>query len=147
MGQTRNQKRQANWGGMNWIAQSSRLALYLRDGLACAYCNHSVEQGASLTLDHLVPCNDLPNGGNHKPVNLITACERCNKSRGTRKVADFAKAVAEYLNHDANADSIVAHIAACTARDPKPFRVQAKALIALRGTCKKVLDNLNTPAL
>ena len=29
--------------GMNWLPKARRLAIYLRDGLACAYCGASVE--------------------------------------------------------------------------------------------------------
>lgn len=31
--------------GMNWIRKDKRLAIYMRDGMACVYCG--------LTLDHL----------------------------------------------------------------------------------------------
>jgi len=37
--------------GMNWIRKEKRLAIYLRDGLACGYCGQSIEDGAKLTLD------------------------------------------------------------------------------------------------
>jgi hypothetical protein len=84
------------WNGMNWISQSSRLAIYLRDGLSCAYCGHSVELGAKLTLDHL-KAHSM--GGDNKPTNLVTSCERCNKSRGNRPVSSFCDVVAGYLNH------------------------------------------------
>ena len=53
-----------DWQGMNWIRQDKRLAIYLRDGLACAYCGHSVESGASLSLDHLKPASK--DGCNHE---------------------------------------------------------------------------------
>ena len=39
--------------GSKWIRPDKRLAIYLRDGLACAYCGDSVEEGAKLSLDHL----------------------------------------------------------------------------------------------
>lgn len=129
-----------NDNGMNWISQNSRLALYLRDGMACVYCGQSVEQkgGVILTLDHIVP-REL--GGDNKPSNLITACHRCNSSRGKRSVNVFCKAVAEYLNHGVDPKAIRKHIAACIKRDVKPFRVQARELIALRGSAKKALEN------
>ena len=37
--------------GMNWIRQDKRLAIYLRDGLACAWCGNGVENGAKLPLE------------------------------------------------------------------------------------------------
>jgi hypothetical protein len=133
---TTNQERKANWKGMNWIRQSSRLAIYLRDGLACVYCGHSVENGAQLTLDHVRPYD---NGGTNKPTNLVTCCHRCNSSRGKRSVAVFAVAVADYLNHGIDPDSIVLHVRACVKRNMKSFRLQAIKLIALRGSAAKVL--------
>ena len=84
------------WQGMNWIRQEKRLAIYLRDGLACAYCGDSVENGARLTLDHILPASK---GGSNDDTNLITCCERCNKSRGNRSIGRWTKAVADYLNH------------------------------------------------
>lgn len=136
---TTNQLRKANWQGMNWIRQSSRLAIYLRDGLACCYCGDSVENGCQLSLDHVQP-HDL--GGSNEISNLVTCCKRCNSSRGKRSVASFAKATAQYLNHGIEAKAIVNHVKACTKRDIKPFRKQANELIASRGSAAKVLANM-----
>lgn len=121
---------QANgkYQGSKWIRREKRLAIYLRDGLACAYCGQAVEDGASLTLDHLTPYSA---GGSHHEHNLITACQRCNSSRADRSVADFCGAVAGYLNRGLTGERIQAHIAACVAR---PLDVKAaKAVIAQRG--------------
>lgn len=79
--------RQAAWQGMNWCRPSTRLAIYLRDGLACVWCGAGVEEGARLTLDHLKPHSK---GGSNAPSNLLTACKRCNDSRGARSAAKFA---------------------------------------------------------
>lgn len=55
--------------GMNWIRPTTRLAIYLRDGLACVYCGQALEDGVQLTLDHIKPwCR----GGRHSPGNLVT---------------------------------------------------------------------------
>ena len=72
-------KRTENWQGMKWIRNEKRLAIYLRDGLACVYCAESVEDGATLTLDHL---KTHFRGGSNEAGNLVTACKRCNSSRG-----------------------------------------------------------------
>lgn len=37
--------------GAKWLQRKKRLALYARDGFACAYCGTSDK----LSLDHLVP--------------------------------------------------------------------------------------------
>jgi hypothetical protein len=99
--------------GMNWIRPSKRLAIYLRDGLACGYCHATIEQGARLTLDHLVPYSK---GGTNDATNLVTACGRCNSSRGNRTVQTFIVSVAAYLNRAGAAPAIAAHIKRCRAR-------------------------------
>lgn len=121
-------KRKAKNHGRNWLRPERRLALYLRDGLACAYCGAGVEEGVVLTLDHLQPyCQ----GGSNESSNLVTCCLRCNSSRGKRPWRAFAKAVAGYLNHGVTASDIVAHIRRSLRREV-PL-AQAKALIAARG--------------
>jgi len=121
---------------MNWIRQSSRLAVYLRDGLACAYCGAAVEDGATLSLDHLVPRS---RGGNHRVTNLVTCCKRCNSSRGNRSVRAFCRAVAEYLGHGIVAGEIERHVRACARRSMTAPRREARELIARRGSVARVL--------
>jgi len=132
----RDARSRGDWQGMNWIRQSSRLALYLRDGLACVWCGHSIEDGASLSLDHVTPHSQ---GGSNAPMNLVTACERCNKSRGTRSVRVFAAAVAEYLDHGAEAREITQHVRAAVRRSMVEARREARVLIARRGSVARVL--------
>lgn len=127
------------WQGMNWIRQEKRLAIYLRDGLACAYCGDSIESGASLSLDHLKPASK---GGSNHESNLVTCCERCNKSRGNRALGRWIKAVAGYLNHGITAKEIRAHVERCRDRKLTRYKKDAKAMIARRGSARKVLDNL-----
>ena len=125
---TKRPSRKAKSQGMNWIRKERRLAIYLRDGLACCWCGATIENGARLTLDHVVPYAD---GGSSRSECLVTACLRCNSSRGRRSIESFAVAVASYLNHGVRSDDILAHIRATVAR---PVDVaEAKALIARRG--------------
>ena len=126
--------RKENWNGMNWIRQEKRLAIYLRDGMACAYCGHAVEDGSQLTLDHIRPASK---GGSNDARNLVTCCARCNSSRADRPVASFARSVADYLNHGATADEIVAHITR-TRRRALPM-AEARAMMARRGSVAHVL--------
>lgn len=93
--------------GMNWIRPVKRLAIYMRDGLACVWCGATLED-AVLTLDHLKPYSKK---GDHDATNLVTCCHRCNSSRGNRSVTAFARAVAAYLNHGVKPTTILAHIA------------------------------------
>jgi HNH endonuclease len=114
--------------GMNWIRPEKRLAIYLRDGLSCAYCGCNVEDGAKLTLDHLVAHSK---GGSNEPTNLITCCHRCNSGRGNRSWRKFAGNVAQYINHGVTAVEIISHIGRTRKRVPDV--PAAKELMARRG--------------
>ena len=126
-----------NYQGMNWIRQEKRLAIYLRDGLSCAYCGDSVENGAKLSLDHLTPHSD---GGSNREDNLVTCCCRCNSSRGNRPLKTWCKAVAGYVNHGVKAKDIERHVAECVSRPLD--KAGAKEMIARRGSAAKVLAGL-----
>ncbi len=130
-------ERNENWAGMNWIRQEKRLAIYLRDGMACAYCGASVEQGAQLTLDHVKP---VSKGGCNDASNLVTCCSRCNSARGSRPVSTFAAATAGYLGHGVTGSEIVKHVANCRRR-ALPMAA-AKELIARRGSAARVLAEI-----
>ena len=121
---------------MNWCRQDKRLAVYLRDGLSCCYCGHSLEHGAALTLDH---CRPRSKGGDNAASNLVTACERCNKARQDRPLTVWARAVAEYLNNGLTDRDILGHVRRCRQRVLKQYRAEAKRLIARRGSAARVL--------
>ena len=72
--------------GMKWIRPAKRLAIYLRDGLACVWCSATVEH-AKLTLDH---CTPYSKGGSHKATNLVTCCHLCNSRRGKKSLRQYA---------------------------------------------------------
>ena len=114
--------------GMNWITPHKRLAIYLRDGLACCYCGQAIEDGVKLTLDHLRPHTS---GGANSETNLVTCCHACNSSRGSRSWKLFAAKVADYINHGVTAEHIVDHINAVRVR--KLDVSLAKSMIAARG--------------
>jgi hypothetical protein len=124
---------------MHWITPVRRLALYLRDGLACAYCGAGIEDGTRLTLDHIVPysATEKPDNSNG---NLVTACLRCNSSRGTRSLAVFCKALAAYLDHGIEAATVRQRVRACLKR---PVDTQsAKEILARRGNFSATLAEL-----
>lgn len=131
--------RKANHKGMNWIRQDKRLAIYLRDGLACVWCGQAIEDGIQLTLDHVQPHVE---GGSNGEDNLVTACHSCNSRRADRSVESFAAAVAGYVNHGVTAEDILSDIAHRTAEDLAPYRTEAKALIARRGSAARALAAL-----
>lgn len=123
------------WGGRKWIRDEKRLAIYLRDGLACAYCGATVEDGAQLSLDHLLPRSK---GGSNKADNLVTCCTRCNSSRGNRSVRAFCRAVADYLNHGAVGATIESHVRNCSRRQIDV--AGAKTIMARRGGLTATLN-------
>lgn len=117
--------------GFNWCRKEKRLAIYMRDGMACCWCGAGVEDGAVLSLDHI---KVYSNGGGSDADNLITSCMSCNSSRGTRSVTQFAKVVAAYLNHGIRATAILAHIN--TTRYRALDKKAALAILARRGGFK-----------
>lgn len=129
--------RKANYNGMNWITQIKRLAIYLRDGLACVYCGESIEDGARLTLDHVLA---VRKGGTNHESNVVTACTRCNLAKGQRNLAEFCRAVAVYLNHDVRAVDVQKHVLAQT-KLALPL-LMAKEMIDRRGSAAKALAAL-----
>ena len=127
---------------MNWIRPAKRLAIYLRDGLACCYCGASVEDGVRLTLDHL---RCYSTGGSHDATNIITSCHTCNSRRGTRPWKQFATAVALYLNHGVTAEHIIAHVGKVRRR--KLDIAAAKSLLALRGGFTAAVQSAATTSI
>jgi hypothetical protein len=122
---------------MNFVRPEKRIAFYLRDGLACAYCGSGIEDGAKLTLDHLAPHSQ---GGSNAATNLVTACHKCNSSRGARDWRAFAETVAAYLNHGITAEAIINHIETTIQR---PLDVPAaKAILANRGGFTAAMQSL-----
>jgi 5-methylcytosine-specific restriction endonuclease McrA len=115
---------------MNWIRQSTRLAIYLRDGLACCYCGRGVESGVRFTLDH-VKCH--AHGGSNRPENLVTCCLECNAGRGSKSLRKY---VAETWEAASAAD-ILRHVSACLRR--KLPRAEAREMLRRRGSVAKVL--------
>lgn len=57
--------------------------VYKRDGYRCRYCGRD---GLPLTVDHLVLWEE---GGPSIPENLVTACRKCNKTRGNMQYEDW----------------------------------------------------------
>jgi len=129
-----------NKAGMNWISKDKRLAIYLRDGMGCMYCGSTLEDGITLTLDHLTPRS---RGGDNEATNLITCCSKCNSVRGDRILIHFADTVAAYINHGVAAEMILAHIAICASRDLAPFRQMAKEIMSLRPSWSEALRLAN----
>ena len=128
-------KPNGKYQGSKWIRRERRLAIYLRDGLACCYCGATIEEdGATLSLDHVLPYSQ---GGSNDSCNLITSCQKCNSSRGDRPVDEFVKAVASYLDRGVRAEDILKSIAD---RLALPLDIiEAKRIIERRGGWQETL--------
>jgi HNH endonuclease len=86
MPKTKNTTAHAHLRSGRWIQEKRRFAIYLRDGMRCAYCGESVEAAigtAGCSLDHVVP-----DGGNHES-NLVTSCKNCNDTKGGASAESF----------------------------------------------------------
>lgn len=63
-----------------WLQYRYRLrfAIFRRDSFRCRYCGRSSQDGAVLTLEHVVP---ISKGGTCDVSNLLTACDECNQGK------------------------------------------------------------------
>lgn len=129
-----------NKHGTKWITREKRLAIYLRDGMCCAYCGSVLEDGIILTLDHIVARS---NGGSNHESNLVTCCSKCNSSRGNRSITDFIAGVAAYINHGVTTSMIMNHVVASASRDLWPFRQIAREIINSRSSWSEALQEAN----
>lgn len=60
--------------------------VFKRDDYTCRYCG---ARGAALECDHALP---LSRGGKSTPVNLVTACQPCNRSKRNRTPEEWRAA-------------------------------------------------------
>ena len=81
------------------ISQQVSWNVFRRDGYACRYCGNDK---VPLTVDHLVLWEE---GGPSIEENLLTACKKCNKTRGNMQYEDWLRSpryvrVAEKLTQE-----------------------------------------------
>ena len=71
----------------SWVRPTTRLALYLRDGLGCVYCGQdwSVD---GLVLDHVVSRSE---GGSNRFYNVVSACPGCNTRKRNGGLVGLAR--------------------------------------------------------
>lgn len=78
------------------VSKRVRYEVLKRDGYTCKYCGTTADDGAKLTVDHVIP---RTLGGSNDPSNLVAACRDCNYGKAStspddRTVADVdAKAL------------------------------------------------------
>jgi len=63
--------------------------LVRRDGPACVWCGHEPWR-EDLSVEHLLPRS---RGGSGVEANLVVACRRCNRQRGSRPVDAYVRAL------------------------------------------------------
>lgn len=56
-----------------------RYAVMQRDQFRCVLCGATVDSGAKLHVDHIIP---VSKGGKTEMNNLRTLCDRCNLGKG-----------------------------------------------------------------
>ena len=128
-----------NWNGAKWVRRERRLAIYMRDGLACVWCGSGLEDdGVTLSLDHVVP---VSKGGRNNSRNLVTSCRKCNSVRSDRDARDFAYSVSSYLNSGITGQDILAHVLDCASR-PVDLRA-ALHIMSKRAGWQRALEDAN----
>lgn len=104
---------------------TKRLAILLRDGLTCTYCQRTAEQVVCLTLDHVVPHSK---GGTDDASNLVTACDRCNSSLQDASLAAGIRRLNENHGLGINYRTVAARIRRQTAKDLAPWTAAARMI-------------------
>lgn len=119
------------WHGHHWIRDDKRLAIYLRDGLACAYCRTTaIPTGPNpACVEHV---HAFERGGSNHHSNLVTACTKCNARKSDKLLRKFARIIGD--------ESIMERVAKFTSRQLRPYRIEAKKLIARYGTAARALE-------
>lgn len=70
------------------LTPGRRFAIMQRDGFRCQICGRSAQHGATLEIDHKIPCK---RGGSNTDDNLWTLCFKCNRGKGSRLIESIIK--------------------------------------------------------
>lgn len=119
----------------SWLYPATRVAIYLRDGLGCVYCEVDWSRSSGLTVDHIIPRSQVAGRWEMRmndAENLVTSCRRCNNlRRHIREEPLFAVdewgALARCLQIDAD---MRARVGRTVLLPLAPFRSRARALVA-----------------
>ena len=64
------------------LSKGDKIKVFERDEFRCQWCNASKENGAELTVDHIIPKSaGIDNGGTNDINNLQTLCKDCNENK------------------------------------------------------------------
>lgn len=106
------------------ITGKRRIAIYLRDGLACVYCTRVMEVGMPFTIDHFIPKSQ---GGSSEQANLVTSCSKCNGMKQDKGVGTFLR---DHISGaDGNHLAVIDRIAMLTSKDMAYYREMSRYLI------------------
>lgn len=68
------------------VSKSIRFEVFARDAFACQYCGRRPPE-IVLELDHIHP---RAKGGSDDLLNLLTACDECNRGKGAKVISEVA---------------------------------------------------------
>lgn len=104
------------------IEEGVRWAVFRRDGFRCRYC---AREDVPMTVDHLVLWEE---GGPSVEENLVTACRKCNKTRGKTQYSAwlehpyYARVSASLTEEDRTLNACLAGTLDMIERSPKRSR-------------------------
>lgn len=64
------------------LSKTTRFEVFKRDCFTCQYCGAQPPDSV-LEVDHITA---VANGGDNQITNLLTACDRCNRGKGARRL-------------------------------------------------------------
>jgi hypothetical protein len=102
----------------------NRIKLAERAGWSCGWCGQKTRADMgwqnSATIEHVTPRSE---GGSNKVTNLMSACARCNRLRGTQNAEEF-KMVAQEFDVDRRTQAEALHT------ERKQYRKQRQQQLA-----------------
>lgn len=104
------------------IDQAIQWKVFGRDGYYCRYCGRT---GIPLSVDHVILWEE---GGPSTEENLITACKKCNKTRGNMQYADWLQSpYYKKVSKDLTQETIRDNEYVLTRLDSIPRRIHMKS--------------------
>ncbi len=81
----------------HYIKQGRKKHVLDRDNRACLACGSTEQDGAKLTMQHVLP---FSKGGETTSQNLVTLCETCNRNFGAEEVTELYKKAGLHFGYD-----------------------------------------------
>src|SRR5487761_836480 len=81
------------FGSIPQVPREEAMKIFKRDHFKCQYCGldglESFQNWMIMTIDHI---HAYAQGGSRKAANQVTACQPCNRMKGTRDFRSLAEA-------------------------------------------------------